>query len=44
MPPENIYIYTHRAVAFLDVLGFQNKLNEFENDFLNKCPESCRIK
>ena len=32
MPPENIYIYTHRAVAFLDVLGFQNKLNEFENE------------
>lgn len=28
------YIYTNRAVAFLDVLGFQNKLKEFENEAL----------
>jgi hypothetical protein len=27
---ENQYIYSNRAVAFLDVLGFQNKLTEFE--------------
>ena len=26
------YIYGNRAVAFLDVLGFQNKLKEFENE------------
>jgi hypothetical protein len=26
------YIYTNRAVAFLDVLGFQNKLKEFEDE------------
>lgn len=26
------YIYGKRAVAFLDVLGFQNKLKEFENE------------
>lgn len=26
----NQYIYSDRAVAFLDVLGFQNKLTEFE--------------
>ena len=29
---EHQYRYSHRAVAFLDVLGFQNKLDEFEND------------
>lgn len=28
------YIYSERAVAFLDVLGFQNKLTEFENEAL----------
>lgn len=28
---ESQYIYSERAVAFLDVLGFQNKLSEFEN-------------
>ncbi|WP_157208911.1 hypothetical protein [Mariniflexile maritimum] len=28
------YIYGNRAVAFLDVLGFQNKLKEFENEAL----------
>ena len=26
------YIYGNRAVAFLNVLGFQNKLKEFENE------------
>lgn len=26
------YKYSHRAVAFLDVLGFQNKLEEFEKE------------
>lgn len=26
------YKYSHRAVAFLDVLGFQNKLDEFEKE------------
>lgn len=26
------FIYSERAVAFLDVLGFQNKLTEFENE------------
>jgi hypothetical protein len=29
---EHHYIYSHRAVAFLDVLGFQNKLKEFEDE------------
>jgi hypothetical protein len=24
--------YSHRAVAFLDILGFENKLIEFENE------------
>ena len=26
------YIYQDRAVVFLDVLGFQEKLNEFQNE------------
>lgn len=29
---EHHYRYSQRAVAFLDVLGFQNKLKEFENE------------
>ena len=29
---EHQYRYSHRAVAFLDVLGFQSKLQEFENE------------
>jgi hypothetical protein len=29
---ENPYIYSDRAVAFLDVLGFKNKLIEFEDE------------
>ncbi len=29
---EYQYRYSHRAVAFLDVLGFQSKLQEFENE------------
>jgi hypothetical protein len=33
MPTQ--YTYTNRAVAFLDVLGFQNKLIEFEREAIN---------
>lgn len=29
------YIYGHRAVAFIDVLGFQNKLSVFEQDAID---------
>lgn len=29
---EHQYRYSHRAVAFLDVLGFQSKLKEFEDE------------
>lgn len=29
---KNYYKYSNRAVAFLDVLGFQNKLKEFEEE------------
>jgi predicted AAA+ superfamily ATPase len=29
---ENLYLYFDKAVAFLDILGFQNKLREFEED------------
>lgn len=29
---EHQYRYSHRAVAFLDVLGFQSKLKEFEEE------------
>lgn len=29
---QHLYRYSHRAVAFLDVLGFQNKLKEFEDE------------
>ncbi|WP_027377929.1 hypothetical protein [Kaistella palustris] len=32
MNSEIQYIYSHRAVAFLDVLGFQNKLQSFEDE------------
>ena len=29
---KNSYKYSNRAVAFLDVLGFQNKLKDFEEE------------
>ncbi|MFV0218684.1 hypothetical protein OBK23_03225 [Empedobacter falsenii] len=32
MKNDSSHIYSYRAVAFLDVLGFQNKLSEFENE------------
>src|SRR5690606_7568090 len=32
MKNDSSHIYSYRAVAFLDVLGFQNKLSEFEDE------------
>jgi hypothetical protein len=34
--PEDEYIYQDRAVAFVDVLGFREKLDEFERDAQTK--------
>lgn len=36
---ENSYVYTHRAVAFLDVLGFKEKLKEFEQEAIENIEE-----
>jgi len=35
----NEYIYQDRAVAFVDVLGFRDKLNEFEQDAKTRITE-----
>lgn len=35
MNSEVQYIYSHRSVAFLDVLGFQNKLQSFEQEAID---------
>lgn len=37
---EHNYVYRNRAVAFLDVLGFRQKLNEFENEAKHNNHES----
>jgi hypothetical protein len=37
--PSDVYIYQDRAVAFVDVLGFRDKLKEFEQDAQAKTSE-----